>query len=177
MMEKIGKNSYLSIHNNIFTLKIRKPFWVHAFALITTGGFFVGLYFWSPGEWETQVRGNILYLFWGMAILHVSVSVYNLSLRDNYEMDMNRNTVFRKKSVIGVLIRNTEIQWEKDCKYLYEVEFDSYKNITAVWLTAFQRVKNSKRRLLKFYDMKTFEAFRSIFQVKYPSCPIGEWHE
>jgi hypothetical protein len=112
-----------------------------------------------------------------MAVFHVCVSAYHLSLRDNYEMDMNLHMVLRKKYIMGVLIKNSEIHWEKECKYLYEVEFDSYKNITAVWLTAFQRVKNSKRRLLKFYDMKTFEAFRSVFQDKYPSCPVGEWHD
>jgi hypothetical protein len=48
-MEKIGKNSYLSIHNNILTLKIRKPFWGQVFALITTGVFLEGYIFGPRG--------------------------------------------------------------------------------------------------------------------------------
>lgn len=175
-MEKIGKNSYINIYHDLLTLQIRKSFWASIFGLVLFVTFFIIALNATDNIFKLE-NGFGFFLTIGMFGLIIIMSLYNLTLIDNYEMDMKQFIVSRKKYAFGFLLKQVQIKWNSESNYLYELEYDSYKNITTVWFIAISKKTNEKRRLLKFHDMKTFEAFKVIFQNKYTDIPIGEWHD
>lgn len=175
-MEKIGTNSYINIYHDLLTLQIRKSFWANIFGLIFLIAFYIIVLSSTNNTYKVE-NGFGFYLTIGILGLMTLMLLYNLTLVDNYEMDMKQFTVSRKKYAFGFLVKQVRLKWNSEFNYLYELEYDSYKNITKVWFIAINRKANEKRRLLKFHDMKTFEAFKVIFQKKYSDIPIGEWHD
>jgi hypothetical protein len=175
-VQEIGKNSYLKVKNNFLIVEVRRsvlaPSLGLAFALVFIAGFCF-----LPEADRSKINDNDFHLYLLVVFCIGFTSFFSLTFRKKCEMDMGKQIVIRRKYAMGILFYKSKIHLEKNCVFRYEIEYDTYNDLKGVWLTAYQKDRKKKQRLLMFYDMETFKAFRSEFRRKYPLIPIREWHD
>ena len=101
---------------------------------------------------------------------------YTIGFSEQVEIDLMARLVTSQKKVFGISYKTSSVNWPSGYKFKNSIEYDSYRNITAVWLVAFSESQES-RKLFRFFDKKTFLVFQNIFNENFPDHKILEWHE
>jgi hypothetical protein len=174
-VQKIGPNSYLEINSDSLMLKIRKSIWSHIFGLFILP-FLLWLVHYLNKDADIFKNSDILFYAGIIFLSQLGICLYNIGMQDKYEMDLKQCRVSRNKTLFGYVLKSSEQQWENGSTFSYEVEYDSERSITTVYLMAVNKKMNNRGRILTFYDLDTFVAFRGAFETKYPNNLITEWH-
>jgi hypothetical protein len=174
--QKIGRYSVLEMHIDYILLKIKKPAWPYLACLVVSPLVFLFLYYWADVS-DPQVLQDLIICFAVLYLLQIAMAFYFGRLEDHYEMNMYKHAVYMQRYFTGRLMKEQETKWKADSLLSCEVIYESYNSVSEVWLVAFHKESKEKVRLLNFYDIAAFDAFKTIFEKKYPDKKIGEWHE
>lgn len=172
-MQKIERYENTLNNENILNLTVRKPFWGQLIGLVIIGLFCLYFFYEKP---EQEFDHTFHYIITGATVIGVIYMLYQALSANEYKINMQLFCLSKKSLLLGITIKTIEIKWDSVSNYKYELEYDSYSRITAVWLIAYNSVSNIKRRLIKFPDMESFNKFKRTFQEKFTSYSIGEWH-
>jgi hypothetical protein len=170
--QKIGRYSILEMHSDYILLKIKKPAWPYLAALALSPLVCLFLYYWSDSL-DLDIAEDLIICLPLFLLLQVALTIYHTMLEDHYKMHMYKHKISMQRYFKSKIIKESEIRWKADSSFSYELNYGSYNDITEVWLMAYHQESKEKIRLMNFYDVPTFEAFRQIFQKKYPDLNIS----
>jgi hypothetical protein len=172
--QKIGRYSVLEMHSDYILLKLKKPAGPYLAALAISPLFCFFLYYWSDSS-DPQMVEDLIICLTAFLLLQTAVTIYHILLEDHYEMHINNHKISMQRYFKNKKIKERELRWKAGSTFSYELIYASYNDLSEVWLTAYHPESKEKVRLMNFYDVPALEAFRIIFEKKYP-FKIGAWH-
>ena len=172
-MNKIGSTSKLFLEKNKARLVIRKP-------LLEILLSFLGLSIWGCVVFSFVISEKFEYqnlIFQLFFLLGIFQCIYMIGLSEESEINIEQRSLTRKKKLLGINIKTITFTWAENYYFKYEVESNSYKQITAIWLVVCLTDKKETRQLLRFFHQKSFIAFQKLFNNQFPEHKILEWHD
>jgi hypothetical protein len=174
--QKIGRYSIMEMHFDYILLKIKNPLWPYLAGLVISPLMFLFIFYWADISENATIEELITFCA-GLYLLQIAMAFYYSKLEDHYEMNMYKHVVYMQRYFMGRLMKEKETKWKAGSSLSCEIIYESYNSVSEVWLVAFHRESKEKVRLLNFYDVAAFDAFKAIFEKKYPDKKIGEWHD
>lgn len=181
MQQKIGSRSTAKFASNEATLTVKRGFGTSLLFASISSAVFASFMYNKEGETNFSFSNLKMHSVTVVIFLIVAVSVYslfrNLFYKERYRIDLANCMLYKEDILFSWVIKTSTKQWNKDSYFKYENEYDSYENVTNVWLVVSSKEKKESKRLIRFFDKNTFLQFRKLFNEKFPKHTILEWHD
>lgn len=177
MVYKISPTSKLQIEYRKAILVIRRSFW--SIGSLTVGILITIVFSYFFFRDKEILEGPwYIHLFSFIIIAFTFVQCFfMIGSAEHVEIDLSGRMVTRWRKVFGINYKTFTVHWPKGSVFKYEIDYDSYKNIDAIWLVAYSQETNESQKLFRFFDKKTFLCFQKIFNENFPDYKILEWHD
>jgi hypothetical protein len=171
MRKRIDTFSHLEIEGNTVSITIssfsfKNFFWFIVILIIKV----YSIFWYSIGK-EPNLFIIIIPLIFFLLLL------YSLFHYQTIKWDLDEYKVWNYSFFMGVRFSSEEIAYQPQSEFLYENEYDSYKQISHVWLVARAGGGIIKEKLFYFENVDSFLEFKRIFNDWKPEYKIMEWHE
>ena len=173
-MYKINATSRLAFSKNSAIVVIRKPLVLIIICSCVSFILLMGLPYQIILFLESYSFSDLLALL--IMVSFLSLMLYFICIREQTEIDVEHCNSIRTKSLPGVLLKRVTVSWDKDCYFKYELVYDSYKQVSEVWLIVLQADNTLPQRITRFYDEESFFTFRTLYNKHFPQQMIGEWY-
>jgi len=103
--------------------------------------------------------------------------IYSYGYKEISEIEMKQRALVKKQFILGLCIYKDDISWREKDYFSYDIIYDSYENISSIWLAVRNNDHTGSRKLIKFIETNSFFEFKKIFNKKFPNHKIMEWHD
>jgi len=172
-MLNIGTDSSLLIEGNNVSIIIKKSFIENillVFGLVIVSSTFFLLNFYLGQK-------TINYSIIGFGVLWLLFLIYNLGFKSKIALQLDTRSLTTQKFVYGCCYQTLSFVWENNSYFKYKINYDTYENITSIWLIAYSREKKETFELIEFPNKETFIDFQKQFNTNFPENKILEWHD
>jgi hypothetical protein len=171
-MTKISNTCRLKFDNNKVILAIRKS--ISHILFSTIGLAILGSIILYNSIGIDSTEGKFLILFFTISSIQFLCLI---GLKEESIIDLNRKCVLRKKKIFNICFKTINTNWDDPYFFKYIINYDTYKNITAIWLVTANPQTNKNYQLIKFFDKSSFIKFQELFNSQFPTNKILEWHD
>lgn len=161
---KLSAFSYFSIEGNSVKLVVG-PSYFELFIMGTISISLISIFF----AGFNLINSGVFFL------LFCSFCMF-LKLELSY-IHISNNMIIRKKQLLGLTFKTTTYNWEKSSYFSHKFEYDTYGRFSSIKVLVKSIDNKDCKTLCEFKSEKDFNSFKEVFNQKFPSKAIKEWHE